>query len=203
MKSVFLASSSPRRQELLAQLGVQFSVVVAQIDESIQAGESAEGVARRLAVQKALAGRQQISPSQDAWVIAGDTLVVIETPPGAKILGKPSTRDEAFAMLQSLSGITHKVYSSVAVLHQEEVKSAVNCTEVTFGEIDQTSLEAYLDTDEPYDKAGGYAIQGQAAQWISNINGSYYAVVGLPIYELRQLLESFDFFNESYVCTYK
>lgn len=198
MVSVFLASSSPRRQELLAQMEIPFEVVTVEIDESRYEHEKPRALVERLAITKAQAAIVQNDISPAGWVLAGDTLVVVQTNTGLQVLGKPKNRQDAQAMIQMLSGSVHKVFSSIAVAHQGMVEVRVNETEVTFSQVDANTLEVYLDSSEPYDKAGAYAIQGQAAKWISNINGSYYAVVGLPVYELEQILKSLKFY-ESFV----
>lgn len=185
IRPLYLASSSPRRQELLAQLGVDFSLVSAEIDESPRQDEEPLEYIQRMALQKALAGAQSIDSAMDAWVIAGDTSLVLDN----RILGKPKDAGEAKFMLSQLSARSHKVYSSVAVWHQGEVQSLINITEVTFTGLDADDITAYVASGEPLDKAGAYAIQGYAAKWVKNINGSYSGVMGLPLFELSQLLE--------------
>ncbi|BBP46614.1 Maf-like protein [Thiosulfatimonas sediminis] len=188
---VYLASTSPRRQELLAQIGVAFSVVTAEIDETPSPQEEVLAYLQRMAKQKALAAQSLLE--YDAWIIAGDTSLLVD----GQILGKPVDADDAQAMLQRLSGRSHQVYSAVALCHQDTLLCAVSITEVTFAPLPVSDIAAYVASGEPMDKAGAYAIQGYAARWVKNINGSYSGVMGLPLFELNQLLEqaNFPYFN--------
>jgi septum formation protein len=187
--AVYLASSSPRRHELLAQLGIEFTVVLAEIDETPQANEAPLAYLVRMAEHKAEAAAIKIDVNDDDWIIAGDTSLVLD----GEILGKPNDANHAKSMLSQLSGRGHQVYSSIAVWHQGKVQSSVNITEVSFAEIEEDEIAAYVASGEPMDKAGAYAIQGQAARWVKNINGSYSGVMGLPLYELSQLLKQNGF----------
>lgn len=188
MSCVVLASQSPRRKELLAQMGIEFLTQVADIDETRQEGESVEHFVLRMAEEKA-AAVAKLCP-QECWIIAGDTVVELND----EVLGKPKTPDVALEMLQKLSGKTHRVLTSIAVQHNGVVRSSVSSTEVTFKPLEASELKAYLETDETFDKAGGYGIQGTAAKWVSNLNGNYFAVMGLPIFELNALLDTMGFF---------
>ncbi|QKI88647.1 Maf family protein [Thiomicrorhabdus xiamenensis] len=189
-KTVFLASSSPRRQELLAQMGVEFSVLDAPIDETPIESEDAAQFVTRMAREKSQQGAQQLT-DEGCWVIAGDTAIVLD----GEIIGKPEDPSDAQRMLRELSGRTHQVYSSVAVWHLGVLEVALNITDVVFTELAETEIKNYIATGEPLDKAGGYAIQGEAAKWIKAINGSYYGVMGLPIFELNRILQEMGFYD--------
>ncbi len=181
--AILLASGSPRRRELLGQLAVTFTVAAADIDESITSGETPRVYVKRMAIEKALAGYQR---SNDTLPVLGaDTIVVRD----GEILGKPETRQQAENMLQKLSDRTHEVYSAVAlVLGQEEVFETLNITAVTFAAMSSDWIENYCRGEEPMDKAGAYAVQGGAGQFIRCIQGSYSGVMGLPLYETAKLL---------------
>lgn len=189
---VFLASNSPRRKELLTQMGIDFKVLSCDVDEAPRKNEPAGELVIRLAKEKAQATQLQHALIASDWVIAGDTLIELD----GQVLGKPANRLEAMTMLQKLSNSTHQVLSAVAVAHAGQLGCALNTTEVSFTTLETEMLETYLDSDEAYDKAGAYAIQGEAAKWISNMNGSYFAVMGLPIFELEQLLKSMNFYKK-------
>lgn len=182
-----LASKSPRRKELLTQLGVTFISVSADIDEKIIDGESASNYVERLAIQKAQAISKQADYS-DAYVLGSDTAVVIQD----KILGKPQDQADSFAMLSQLSGSTHQVYTSIALVHGEKIYSQVIITDVHFKTLTVAEMQAYWLTGEPQDKAGSYGIQGIGGQFVKSINGSYSSVVGLPLYETAELLKQFN-----------
>jgi septum formation protein len=178
-----LASASPRRHELLAQLGVEFEVVVTDIDESVRAGESPADYTRRLAVEKALAGFDMHDRAMPA--LGADTIVLLD----GEILCKPLSREAAVCMLQRLSGQTHEVYSAVSLaLATDRVRQALNVTKVTFADMPLDWIKRYCQGDEPMDKAGAYAVQGGTAQFIRRIEGSYSGVMGLPLYETAKLL---------------
>ncbi len=177
-----LASASPRRRELLAVLGVRFSVAPMDIDERAHPGEDPEDYVRRMALTKAQAGFNRADTN--VAVLGCDTTVVID----GRILGKPADRDEARAMLAALSGRVHRVLSAVALVDAAGSAERLSSTEVAFRAISAAEADAYWQTGEPADKAGGYAIQGLAACFISEIRGSYSGVVGLPLYETAELL---------------
>jgi len=179
---ITLASASARRRELLDQIQVSYSVHPVDIDESHIAGETAEQFVTRLAIQKAQAGFKE-NPHQPA--LGSDTIVVFEK----HILGKPENQQMAFEMLSMLSGNTHKVMTAVAICNGEAEHCALSVSEVEFSQLTDQQINAYWQTGEPEDKAGGYAIQGMAAQFIKNIKGSYSGVMGLPLFETAQLLE--------------
>jgi septum formation protein len=180
---LYLASRSPRRQELLRQVGLRFELVAADVDERRAAGQSPADYAVAMAVAKARAAR----PRESLPVLGADTDVVID----GEILGKPAGRDDALAMLQRLAGRTHEVYSGVAVVANGRAESALSVTRVTFGAITPAQASAYWDTGEPADKAGAYGIQGFGAKFVKEIHGSYSGVVGLPLFEALDLLRRF------------
>jgi septum formation protein len=183
MKPILLASGSPRRRELLSQLGVSFTVKAADIDETMTSGEKPVDYVQRMALEKALAGLNLRAGAVPA--LGADTIVLLE----GDVLGKPRSRAEAENMLQSLSGSTHHVHSSVALaIDRGNVMAALNTTSVTFGTMPLDWILKYCQSEEPMDKAGAYAIQGGAGQFIRRIEGSYTGVMGLPLFETAQLL---------------
>lgn len=182
-----LASASPRRQELLRQIGVEFDVIVSQIDEQNLPGEKPVDYVLRVARDKAVEvrRRRQASHLSPLPVLGADTCVTLD----GIILGKPRDREDGEGMLRRLSGRTHDVVSAIVLLCGEVEDSAINTSQVTFGPLTDKEISQYWDTGEPADKAGGYAIQGQAAAFIQHIAGSYSGIVGLPLYELVQVLK--------------
>jgi septum formation protein len=185
---VYLASGSPRRRELLQQIGVPFRVVGTAVDEAARSAETAPAYVLRLAAAKADAG-WQTSGGRDAPVLAADTAVVVD----GKILGKPADREDAEAMLRQLSGRMHEVLTAVALRTAAGVQSRISRSEVTFRAIASPEVRAYWETGEPRDKAGGYAIQGRAAVFVADLRGSYSGVMGLPLFETAQLLSEAGF----------
>lgn len=188
MSQLYLASSSPRRRELLTQIGLPFHIVPASIDETPLAGESAIAYVERLARGKALAGLHFLAQRADVCVLGADTAVVLD----GRILGKPVDRADALAMLQALSGREHEVLTAVAVANRDHCEARVVSSRVTFRTVSMEEAERYWETGEPHDKAGGYAIQGLAAVFVSRVEGSYSAVVGLPLCETAALLADFS-----------
>ena len=184
--SIILASASPRRAELLQQIGLEFEVSPSDIDESAHSNEAVEDYVQRMAWSKALVARQQYLP-QDI-IIAADTTVAIDN----TILGKPQDEAHCLEMLASLSDRIHKVYTAVVVSQLDFVGKALSTSEVSFRKINAAEAKNYWLTGEPKDKAGSYAIQGKGAVFVNNISGSYSGVVGLPLYELTQLLRDTD-----------
>lgn len=182
-KPLYLASNSPRRKELLHQIGLAFEVVNAPVEEVALPHESPESYVLRIAIEKALAGFNKVAGKM-VWVIGGDTAVMIE----GKVLGKPKNEADSFRMLKRLSGKVHTVLSGVAVVYDGEVFSVLNKTDVTFKVLTDTEILDYIASTEPQGKAGSYAIQGLGATFIQEIHGSYSGVMGLPLYELDQLL---------------
>ncbi len=188
MGALFLASASPRRRELLAQIGVPFSLVGVSVDETPSPTESPEAYVERVARDKALAGLVSLG-DRDGCVLGADTSVVLDQ----HILGKPADRADGLAMLAALSGRTHRVMTAVALASRSACEVRVVISEVTFRTIDEAEAERYWDSGEPADKAGGYAIQGWGAVFVSQLHGSYSAVVGLPLCETAQLIDAFGF----------
>ena len=180
-RALHLASSSPRRKEILAALGLTFSVGGADVDERRLNGEPAEDMVLRLAIEKAMAG----APGGNVIVIAADTLVVL----GEHIFGKPEDQDDALDMLRRLSGRMHQVLTAVAVWADGEMRSALSATDVHFREISPDEALAYWQSGEPCDKAGAYAIQGRGGVFVEAISGSYSGVVGLPVFETVKMLQ--------------
>ena len=178
---VILASRSPRRQTLLRLFDLPFDIREADVDETPLDDESAAAMTERLAKLKSETIAAQ---NPGFWVLGGDTTVAI----GGDILGKPADRAAAIHMLERLSGHSHEVISAVALVGPDFVGSDVSITRVDFMELTPGMIAAYCDTGEPYDKAGGYGIQGPAGTFVREIHGSYSGVVGLPLYETRMLL---------------
>ncbi len=191
MKKIYLASQSPRRLELLAQLGLQAEPVIAPIEEVGLPHESPEAFVLRMAVEKAYAGFNKVSGT-DSFIIGGDTVVLAE----GRVLGKPKNRVDAFAMWRQLSGKSHQVLSAVAVVKDGAAWSALNCTQVWFRQMSDAEMENYWQSGEPQDKAGAYAIQGLGTKFIEKIEGSYSGVMGLPLFELGQLLQEAGFYQD-------
>jgi len=185
---VYLASASPRRHQLLKQIGVPFQVLNVTTDESVGANENPLAYVARLASAKAGAGFHQSEArgSLARPVLAADTAVVID----GEVLGKPIDGEDAQRMLRLLSGRTHKVLTAVALATQSGLASRLSRSEVTFRAIGAAEARDYWDTGEPHDKAGGYAIQGYGAVFIADMRGSYSGVMGLPLYETAEILRS-------------
>ncbi|MDO6839538.1 Maf family protein [Paraglaciecola chathamensis] len=182
---LILASQSPRRAELLSQIGVPFTALSADIDESILPNETPENYVQRLAQQKAQAGwRASADTAKRRLVLGADTVVVINE----QVMGKPKDFDDASAMLNLLSGQQHQVLTAVTVTSGQRFETILVKTDVTFCALSPSQIEAYWQTGEPKDKAGSYAIQGIGGKFVTHIKGSYSAVVGLPLYETNQLL---------------
>jgi septum formation protein len=179
--TVCLASVSPRRRELLDQIGVPHIVVGADIDETALAGEAPRDYVLRMARQKALTVRER---GQQLPVLAADTTVVLDD----VIYGKPRGRDDGLAMLARLSGRTHEVLTAVAIADSREVALRLSVSTVRFRTLSSQECVAYWETGEPHDKAGGYAVQGAAAVFIESLSGSYSGVMGLPLFETAELL---------------
>ncbi len=185
---IYLASASPRRKTLLTQIGITFQCLPIQISEVIHAAESPKQYADRLALAKAQAGWQSAERKEICPVLGADTVVVFNE----MILGKPENKDDGIRMLQLLSGNTHEVLTSIAMVQDERIAVACSISRVQFREIALVEAEAYWDTEESVDKAGGYAIQGKGAVFIKKIEGSYSGIMGLPLYETALLLKEFE-----------
>lgn len=185
---LILASGSPRRREILSDLGASFRVLTCDTDESTDERDG-ERYAMQIALRKGEAVRDLLERegglTGDTMIVACDTVVVS---PDGEIMGKPKDREDARRMLLSLSGRSHRVISGVAIISRSHSEVVSESTAVHLDAIESADLEAYLDTDEPYDKAGAYAIQGHASLWIRGIEGDYFNVVGLPVKRLSDTL---------------
>lgn len=179
-----LASASPRRAALLRQIGVEFDLLPVEIDEQLLPGEATEQAAVRLAREKATRAARQIAGA--AIVLGADTQVEID----GRQLGKPADEQEARQMLRQLSGRVHRVVTGIAALRWPEGawRTAVETTQVHFAALSEAEIAAYVASGEPWDKAGGYAIQGRAGCFVKRIEGCYFNVVGLPLYRTVELL---------------
>lgn len=186
---LYLASQSPRRRELLGQLGVNFSMLDVDVAEVPFPEESPVDYVRRVARDKAQAGWEMLerAAQADALVLASDTEVVW----GDRIFGKPKDADDAMQMLQALSGRTHEVISAVCVVSAKREHDDVCISRVRFAALGEAEIAAYVATGEPFGKAGAYAIQGKGASLIEHLEGSYSGVMGLPVFETARLLRGF------------
>jgi septum formation protein len=186
---IYLASSSPRRAELLSQIGVKFVVHAIEIDESRLMVESASEYVCRMAETKARVAAEQIA-RQQSWyrVLAADTTITLD----GDIIGKPADQDQCRCMLGRLSARQHLVLSAVALATPDDIVLRLTQNRVSFRNLSAVEIESYCATEEPMDKAGGYAIQGKAALFVDHLEGSYSAVMGLPLYETAQLLQGAD-----------
>ncbi|MCP4980932.1 MAG: septum formation inhibitor Maf [Gammaproteobacteria bacterium] len=182
---IYLASRSPRRAELLTQIGVEFEVKATDIDETRSEDESATEYVCRMAVRKARVINDEVVGTPQAYpVLAADTTIALD----GDTIGKPADRDQCCCILGQLSGRQHLVLSAVALATQAEIKLRLTRNRVSFRALSTTEIESYCATEEPMDKAGAYAIQGKAAMFIEHLEGSYSAVMGLPLYETAELL---------------
>ena len=185
MKTI-LASASERRKELLSRIVSDYEIIVSDFDEElVPFNGDIEEYVKTLAFEKG--NTVQGTLKEDAIIIAADTIVTLD----GKILGKPRDKKEAFGMLKSLSGKSHKVYSGIALLNTKNnkvIKEAI-CTEVKFSKLSDEEIFQYIDTEEPMDKAGAYGIQGYGGVFVEEIKGCYYNVVGLPLNKLKKLLK--------------
>ena len=186
MAAIRIASASPRRAQLLTELGIDFVVAPADIDERRHPPETPLTYVRRMALTKASVGVAQAPSDLSTAVLAADTIVVR----GGRVLGKPIDESDAVGMLLDLSDLTHQVYTAVAIRRGVQQGFACVCTDVSFRSVSMQEARAYWSTGEPVDKAGGYGIQGAASKFVKKINGSYTNVVGLPLYETRCLLRA-------------
>ncbi len=196
---IYLASQSPRRRELLKQIGVHFEVLLLRcdprrmvdVDETPVPDESPEEYVRRISEAKARAGVNTLEfrnlPASP--VLAADTTISLE----GKIIGKPFDREEAVSMLHQLSGKQHQVLTAVAVAMEDRLETRLSLTTVTFTQLSEERIHRYVLTNEPHDKAGAYAIQGFAGGFVQHISGSYSGVMGLPLFETVELLQSFGY----------
>ncbi|CAH0346347.1 Maf family protein [Bacillus sp. CECT 9360] len=182
MHRLILASSSPRRKELLQFLQIPFQTIHANVDESIDSGLTAEEAVQDLALRKAA---NIATEHKESCVIGSDTIVVVD----GEILGKPIDRADAKKTLELLSGRTHSVYTGVAIISDKNRTVFAEKTEVTFWELSDEEIETYLETGEPFDKAGSYGIQGYGSLLVKGITGDYYTVMGLPVARLSRELK--------------
>jgi septum formation protein len=189
---LYLASKSPRRRELLAQLGLVFECIEGSVDESVLDGETPQDYVLRLAKAKAVSGQDNLVVPSQIPILGSDTSVVIDN----QILGKPRDEQEAVAMLARLSGHSHMVYTAVAIKHNRDIKSVCCATKVFFAAMTASQINSYVATGEPMDKAGAYGIQGLGGRYIKKIEGSYTSVVGLPLYETSMLLTECGVFSD-------
>jgi len=180
---IYLASRSPRRRELLRQIGVSHRTIDIEVDEGVRPGESPSDYVLRVSQDKAVAGLEACRAAERLPVLAADTCVVAD----GRMLGKPADREEGLWMLRRLSGATHRVYTAVA-LDDGRLATRLSVSEVSFRPLSEPEMAAYWASGEPADKAGGYAVQGRAAQFIRELRGSYSGVMGLPLFETAELL---------------
>lgn len=195
---IYLASRSPRRRELLAQMGVKFEPLLFRggarqdddTDEAVRPGENPDDYVRRVTLMKAAAAWERVVMRrglQRKPVLAADTTVAL----ASEILGKPEDRADAERIIALLSGTQHRVLTAVAIQFDSRVEMAVSESRVTFAALDEARIAAYVASGEPFDKAGAYAIQGRAGAFVERLEGSYTGVMGLPLYETAQLLRLF------------
>jgi septum formation protein len=198
-QKIILASQSPRRVALLKQMNIACLVMPADIDESVFSGELPSHYVLRLAEQKALAIVAKLNGEHADWpdlnlpILAADTAVAL----GNTIFGKPENDADAFNMLKKLSGSTHQVHTAIALAFKGKCETAINTTQVTMMPLSDAMINAYIATNEHCDKAGSYAIQGLAGNWIKRIEGSYTGVMGLPVFETAMLLDKINFLKKS------
>ncbi|CAH0213634.1 Maf family protein [Erwinia aphidicola] len=190
MVSLYLASGSPRRRELLTQLGLSFERLATEVEEQRHDGETAQQYVRRLAHDKAQAG--VAVAAQDLPVLGADTIVVLNN----EVLEKPVDTAAAGAMLAKLSGQTHQVMTAVALADRQQTLDCLVITDVTFRALTPEDIASYVASGEPMDKAGAYGIQGLGGNFVRKINGSYHAVVGLPLVETAELFSHFQSLRE-------
>jgi len=190
---LYLASQSPRRRQLLEQIGVDFSVLDVDVPEQRMLGESPQDYVSRVARDKARAGLASLdqanqSQANDAIVLGADTEVVLDD----EVFGKPQDADDAAAMLRHLSGRTHAVISVVWLASAAREECVVCISQVRFAPLDESTVATYVATGEPFGKAGAYAIQGRGAALVEHLQGSYSGVMGLPVFETARLLRDFN-----------
>ena len=192
---IILASRSPRRQQMLTELGLQFDVFTADIDETVREGERPADYVTRLAGEKALAAAVALAQPMDnpqskvrgsRPILAADTAVAL----GETIFGKPANKADAFRIWSALSASTHHVYTGLALLVEDDLQLRCVTTEIVYRSMNEREMTEYWETGEPQDKAGAYAVQGLGSAFVKEVRGSYSNVVGLPLYELRELLKA-------------
>jgi septum formation protein len=196
---IYLASKSPRRRDLLLQIGINFQTLqlsedprrIPDVDETPRANENAPDYVQRICRAKAVAAWESLlfRKLPPAPLLAADTTVALDN----IIIGKPRDKNDAAAILRLLSGRQHQIFTAIAVILQERIELRLSVTEVTFAELSDERIQRYISGDEALDKAGAYGIQGIAGAFVQRIEGSYSAVVGLPLYETAELLQSFGY----------
>lgn len=185
---LYLASQSPRRRQLLEQLGVDFVVIDVDVPEQRAPGELPQAYVSRVAREKAFAGLASLGGASDALVLGADTEVVLDD----EVFGKPRDADAAAAMLRRLSGKSHAVISVVWMVGANREQSETSISQVRFDTLDEATIAGYIATGEPFGKAGAYAIQGRGAALVAHLEGSYSGVMGLPVFETARLLRGFN-----------
>jgi len=186
LKQLLLASQSPRRKQLLEQIGITPVCAPVDIDESIRGNEKPLEYCLRLAKEKAQTGWNRSDKSLPS--LGSDTIVVLD----GKILAKPRDQQDAYAMLMSLSNKQHQVITAVAIIDATKMSSKDSVSEVLFGPLEEQEVKAYIASKEPMDKAGSYGVQGFAARWVKHISGSHSGIMGLPLYETSMLIKEFE-----------
>ena len=184
---IILASASPRRRELLGQIGVDFEVCVSEAKEVTSAKNPKELTLLNAKAKAAAVAKEK----KNFWILGADTVVALDN----KIYGKPKDESDAFNMLKTFANRTHEVITGIVLLKGDKCFESAVITEVTFGDMTESEIKAYIATKEPMDKAGAYAVQGIAAKYIKEIKGSYSNVVGLPLYELNALFKEAKVFT--------
>jgi len=185
MKKLILASKSPRRKEILEKCGIPFEIDAAEIDETLRSSLSLTDAIMELSVRKASAVLER---HPDAVVLGSDTIVVIDN----RVLGKPHDRNDARSMLEELSGRTHQVITGLALVSGKKTYTGVSVSHVSFAKLSEDEITEYLSSGEADDKAGAYGIQGLAGRFITNIDGDYYAIMGLPLSMVYQELKNLN-----------
>ena len=185
MKRIILASKSPRRKEILSYITNNFDIEAADVDETINYDNDLIEEIKSLAYRKAY---KVFEEHKDSIVIGSDTIVVADN----QVLGKPKDRMDAIRMLDMLNGKTHMVITGVCIIDDEKCECFANVSKVTFDKMSDEEINSYVDTKEPIDKAGAYAIQGMAAKFIERIDGDYYSIMGLPLHDVYKILQKFN-----------
>ncbi|MEH7399726.1 Maf family protein [Gottfriedia acidiceleris] len=186
MKKLILASASPRRKELLSMLNIPFIIETSDVEEVMEQNLQSSEIVMKLAEEKAIDVSNKFP---NAVVIGADTIVTYND----KKLGKPTSKEDAFAMLKMLSGKTHEVFTGVSIINEGKSSSFYQCTKITFSELSDQEIMDYINTNEPMDKAGSYGIQGFGGTFVEKIDGDYYSVVGLPINKVKKKLRELNF----------
>ena len=186
---IYLASRSPRRQQLLQQAGIPYQLVEVEIDENWDGVERPQEYVERMAREKAMGGARVLEIPDRCIFLGADTAVILDD----MILGKAEDTEQAKQMLLQLSGRKHFVYTAVAILKQSKIFTTTSISSICFKHLSSEEIDRYCNTGEPVGKAGGYAIQGRAATFVNYMEGSYSGVVGLPLYETCELLEDIGF----------